>query len=73
MDEGCHIQGMADKRKRPRDISQRAKLIVDIATMDEDERRALEERLQKDQDQDQDQDQTPGNCGSASPEITGKS
>ena len=27
----CHIQGMTDKRKRPRDISQRAKLIVDIA------------------------------------------
>lgn len=53
--------------KRPRDISQRAKLIVDIATMDEDERRALEEKLQKDQDQ------TPGNCGSASPETTGKS
>ncbi len=28
----CHIQGMTDKRKRPRDISQRAKLIADIAT-----------------------------------------
>ncbi len=28
----CHIVGMTDKRKRPRDISQRAKLIVDIAT-----------------------------------------
>ena len=31
MDVGCHIEGMTDKRKRPRDISQRAKLIVDIA------------------------------------------
>ena len=28
----CHIVGMTDNRKRPRDISQRAKLIVDIAT-----------------------------------------
>ncbi len=28
----CHIQSMSDKRKRPSDISQRAKLIVDIAT-----------------------------------------
>lgn len=28
----CHIQGMTDKRKRPRDTSQLAKAIVDIAT-----------------------------------------
>ena len=45
--------------KRPRDPNQLAKLVVDLATMDEDERRELQERLQE--------DQTPGSRGSATP------
>ncbi len=37
----CHIQGMPErssKPKRPRDVSQRAKLIVDIAMGDAEDR-----------------------------------
>ena len=35
----CHIEGMTDqaRKKRPRDVSQRAKLIVDIATGEADD------------------------------------
>jgi hypothetical protein len=28
----CHIQSMTTRKKRPRDVSQRAKLVVEIAT-----------------------------------------
>lgn len=34
----CHIHGMTAKRKRPRDLSQRAKLIVDIAAGEVEEK-----------------------------------
>lgn len=34
--ERCHIRGMADKPKRPRDTNQLAKLIVDVATGEAD-------------------------------------
>jgi 1,2-phenylacetyl-CoA epoxidase PaaB subunit len=37
---------MAEKHpKRPRDLNQWAKRVVDIATMDEDERAALQKKL----------------------------
>ena len=43
----CHIEGMTEKKpKRPRDPNQLAKLIVDIATGEEEDRKPS-----KDQDQ----------------------
>lgn len=38
----CQIQAMTTRKKRPRDISQRAKLIVDLATGE-----AQEEKINK--------------------------
>lgn len=46
----CHIVGMTEKHpKRPRDVNQLAKAIVDLGTMDEEERAALYAAL-KEQD-----------------------
>jgi hypothetical protein len=59
---------MADKRlkrpKRPRDMNELAKSVVDLATMDEKDRQALKEKLER--------DQTPGKRGSVSPPAKGK-
>ena len=44
----CHILSMTDKRKRPTDISQRAKLIVDIATGEVEDRAPTPEEEGKD-------------------------
>ena len=46
--DSCHICGMTEKKlKRPRDPSQLAKAIVDMATMDEAELKAFQESLKK--------------------------
>lgn len=43
-----HIVGMtSSKPKRPRDINQRAKSIVDLATMDDEERVNLKKQIEK--------------------------
>lgn len=38
---------MTNKPKRPKDVNQRAKQVVDLATMDEDERAALVKKKQR--------------------------
>jgi len=51
--------------KRPRDLNQWAKRMVDIATMDEQERSKLIETLKHDaKDRPKPRHQTPGNRGS---------
>ncbi len=44
----CHIQGMTDKRKRPRDTSQLAKVVVDIATGQIEDREIVPGEHEKD-------------------------
>ncbi len=62
--ETCHIQDMA-RPNRPRDTNQLAKLIVDQATMDEEEPKQSRERCAA--------DQTPGSCGDSSNDTSGNS
>jgi len=54
-----------DKPKRPSDINQLAKSVVDAATLDEDGLQKLREKI--------DRDQTPGNRGDSPKSGKGKS
>ncbi len=45
---GCHILSMTERKKRPADFSKRAKLIVDIATGEEEDRAPTPEEDGKD-------------------------
>jgi hypothetical protein len=61
-----HIVTMAEKHpKRPRDLNQWAKHVVDLVTVDEDERRAIQDRLeQKKKKAGKGASQNPGRRGS---------